>query len=341
MNRQQSQQMVVMNHGASNTFLPPDYLRESSISPDDFIKNFARFLPLYIRGNRPAQDTLANYESSIRLFLSWCMETMGMHPFAVHDMHMRLYVTYLKQNKGFMDTTVALKISAIRTFYKMAIKLGFISQNPCDDIETPVPRISDMDFKYYTVEQIQDICDIFRKESPLMCARNQLAVYLMGVEGLRSIEVIRLNDEDINYQDQAIYIRGKGHDGMIFPCAQTFETLTKYISLRGPVPKENNKFTPTIICLGNRAYGKRITRNGLRLVMNKALEQAGLKYPGHSCHTFRHSCATNLYHETRDIRVVQETLRHVNPNITARYTHVHDRKEKRYTSMVAPSQNAN
>ena len=107
---------------------------------------------------------------------------------------------------------------------------------------------------------------------------------------------------------------------------------------RGAIPPEN-RLTPTIIsCSPNNRSG-RITRVGIRYVINKALTDAGLKQPGYACHLFRHSCGTNLYQETKDLRVVQETLRQRSPKVTAKYAHVHDRMERRYTRGITPGMN--
>ena len=74
-------------------------------------------------------------------------------------------------------------------------------------------------------------------------------------------------------------------------------------------------------------------------LLKKALTEAGLKQPGYACHLFRHSCGTNLYQETKDLRVVQETLRQRSPKVTAKYAHVHDRMERRYTRGITPGVN--
>jgi site-specific recombinase XerD len=69
--------------------------------------------------------------------------------------------------------------------------------------------------------------------------------------------------------------------------------------------------------------------------MNQALRAADLKRPGFSCHILRHSCGTNLYQNTKDLRIVQETLRQKDPKVTARYAHVNQRIENRVTASLA------
>lgn len=328
-------ELTMLEPVEQKTYRPPAYLDNQNISPESFIINFAKFLPMYIAKNRPAEDTMSTYETAIRLFFRWC-GTMNMHPFAVGDFQMRVYIRELEDKQKLSQSTIRLKMEAIRAFYNMAIKMKFIQTNPCDEIPLPPIKVfNDEDFKYYTVEQLGEICETFASQDDKTRSRNTLIIYLMGVEGLRRVEVMRLNDEDIDYERKRILIRGKGHNGFIYPCDATMDKLVEYLYRRGPVEPENG-FSPTIISFSNRRFGKRITRNGLHVIVSKALEAAGVKYPGHSCHTLRHSCGTNLYKETKDLRVVQETLRHSSPEMTARYSHVTERASTRPTRNILP-----
>ena len=310
-------------------------VRQDAITPEYFIAHFYEYLPRYIAGGAPTADTRDTYELAIRLFLHWCME-QNLHPLSdVHDYQIRIYMEEMRA-RGYSAATLMIKGAAIRAFYKVAQRLSFIAENPCADLQLRNPQHLDEDYKYLTVDQIKEICEsLAADKNALRRLRNLLIVYLMGVEGLRVVEVMRLSDEDIDWQRGRIEIRGKGHAGIIYPCEETFQLLKAYIEERGPVPPEN-RLTPTVIsCAHNNPQG-RITRVGIRYVINKALTEAGLKQPGYACHLFRHSCGTNLYQETKDLRVVQETLRQRSPKVTAKYAHVHDRMERRYTRGITP-----
>jgi site-specific recombinase XerD len=56
--------------------------------------------------------------------------------------------------------------------------------------------------------------------------------------------------------------------------------------------------------------------------LKKAVGAAKLTNKRVSCHTFHHSYATELLRNGRDIRTVQELLRHSDVSTTQIYTHV-------------------
>ena len=250
-------------------------VRQDAITPEYFITHFYEYLPRYIAGGAPTEDTRDTYELAIRLFLRWCVE-QGLHPLNdVRDYQIRVYMEEMRRS-NYSAATLMIKGAAIRAFYKVAQRLSFIAENPCADLQLRNPQHLDEDYKYLTVDQIGEICAYLKEDKDaLKRLRNLLIVYLMGVEGLRVVEVMRLSDEDIDWQRGRIEVRGKGHAGLIYPCEETLDL-------------------------------------------------------------FRHSCGTNLYQETKDLRVVQETLRQRSPKVTAKYAHVHDRMERRYTRGITP-----
>jgi integrase/recombinase XerC/integrase/recombinase XerD len=78
----------------------------------------------------------------------------------------------------------------------------------------------------------------------------------------------------------------------------------------------------------------RITRTGLSKWMDELLLKAGIVKKGRACHALRHTCGALLYQATRDVKVVQETLRHTSIGMAAKYSHVEDRGKARYTKAI-------
>lgn len=304
------------------------------VNGDYYIRHYADYLPMYIGRGNPSADTVATYCQSIDLFLRWCRENK-LPPLSARDRHMRVYFEVLRR-RGVHKNTLATRLTGVRAFFMIAKKLHLIETNPCADLHFGAQNTNDALFRYYEPEKIQVLVNAFSEEpDEFIRLRNTLILLLMAVEGLRNVEVVRMNDQDIQWDTpRSILIHGKGHDAPIFPSDVTFNVLEKYLKVRPPALMEYG-FTPTIINDNNHGHS-RISRNGVRYVMNKALESCNLKVKGFSCHVFRHSCGTNLYESTKDIRLVQEQLRHSDPKITARYAHVHNRISQRYTNQIAP-----
>ncbi|MBO6304170.1 MAG: tyrosine-type recombinase/integrase [Selenomonadaceae bacterium] len=309
----------------------------SIITPDYYALHYEEFIPMYISRGRPSADTLSTYTSSINQFLRWCRSSNA-HPLYLRDYQLRMYQQILTDN-GYKDDSIAVKIIAVRLFYEVAFKLQLIPENPCKHISTSSSFSQDEMIKYYTNEQIQALCDFFKdEEDDFVRLRGTLAVYLMAVEGLRCVEVHRANREDINFELGIMQIHGKGHGRQIYPCAETLNVINDYINAcpnMSQIGREGN-FTPLFLSNAKFTRYKRISRDGLRYILNKALRACGIKIEGESCHILRHSCGTNLYAAKKDLRLVQDVLGHRDPKTTARYAHLSNRLTNRDTASIAP-----
>lgn len=311
-----------------------------AVTPDYFVMHYREFLGRYISKGNPSEDTMNKYCVQIDKFIRWCLQNKK-HPLAMVDYHIRLYRDWLI-NQNYKNESMHMMLAAVKAFYMTATKMGLIKENPSTDVTVPNSYYREGVVSFYTPEQMGEVISVFDTEKDAFIRyRNKLILYLMGVEGLRNVEVHRACVEDVNWDMNIMMVRGKGAKGRmepIYPCEETFELLRNYI-LSIPVDREikrDGNLTPLILSSSHRNDMGRISRNGIRLIMNKALEAANLKHPGYSCHVFRHSCGTNLYENTKDLRVVQETLRQKDPKVTARYAHVSQKLSNRVTASVTP-----
>lgn len=98
-------------------------------------------------------------------------------------------------------------------------------------------------------------------------------------------------------------------------------------SRRIPADPHDAEAPLTIVADGNFARGHRLSRRGVRHVVDGYLRSANVKRPRVSNHALRHTSATLAYRYTRDLRAVQDMLGHQDPKTTARYARVVDRAQ--------------
>ena len=302
---------------------------EKKMDPAYFLANYRNLMKRYVSNGKPSNDTKNSYFSAIDQFLSWCT-VLKTDIFKINEQKL-LYYRQVLINKNYKPASVKFKLTAIRRFYYVALKYGLIEKNPATDVHAQRDPDAYMPIlKYLTVEQLYSLLNSFNEEEE-KSLRAKVIVFLMAVEGLRTVEIHRMNIQDI-YDDQtAIYIRGKGHNDLIYLRDDSYELLKKYLSMRtsaGDFP------TPVFTSLSNNSLGKRLSRQNIRETIDAALASLNLKAPGKSCHMLRHTCGTLLYRETKDLQVVKQVLRHRSIEMSSRYSHIQDAMLSRYTSAI-------
>lgn len=301
-----------------------------------FLQKYQQLLPQYIADGNPSQDTLNAYWGRLESFLKWCYLN-GYHPFKLQEAHIILYRKDLI-DKGFKATSIAAALTAIRKFYHLTQKLNLSLDNPAADIKAPRdPDAALINLPYLTAGKLEYLLQLIKPTNEKNL-RDKVIIAFMAIEGLRTVEIHRMNEEDINKEKQSILIRGKGKNAIIYPRADTFKLLLRYIKSKNREPLQqyidNEEKIPVFTSTSNNKPGNRINRRNIREAVDLWLTRAGYKEKGKSDHMLRHTCATLLYKETKDLKVVQETLRHSNINMSSKYAHLVEREDKRYTNAI-------
>lgn len=302
---------------------------EKKMDPAYFLANYRNLMKRYVSNGKPSNDTKNSYFSAIDQFINWCT-ALNTDIFKINEQKL-LYYRQVLINKDYKPASVKFKLTAIRRFYYVALKYGLIEKNPATDVHAQRDPDAYMPIlKYLTVEQLYSLLNSFNEEEE-KSLRAKVIVFLMAVEGLRTVEIHRMNVQDIYDDQKAIYIRGKGHNDLIYLRNDSYELLKKYLQMRasaGDFP------TPVFTSLSNNSLGKRLSRQNIRETIDTALASLNLKAPGKSCHMLRHTCGTLLYRETKDLQVVKQVLRHRSIEMSSRYSHIQDAMLSRYTSAI-------
>jgi integrase/recombinase XerC/integrase/recombinase XerD len=239
--------------------------------------------------------------------------------------------------RGAAHSTISLKLTTIRRFYDGAVSRGFLESNPVTGVKAPRKRTADEEkIKCLTAGEAERLFEAIPYDNRLKSYRDRAMVALMALEGLRRIEICRANVGDMEETETGIRIlvRGKGKDSYIYPRADTTECICSYLERRGSISPDKYG-EPLFVSLsrGDNVRG-RISRIGLSKWMDSLLIKAAIAKKGRGCHALRHTCGALLYQATRDVKVVQETLRHASIAMAAKYSHVLDRGKARYTQII-------
>lgn len=218
------------------------------------------------------------------------------------------------------SSSISNYLSAYKTFYNYYIKIGQISINPIDKVDTP--KLSKHLPTYLTVEEVDKLLDIEIKDA--FSARNKSLLELLYATGLRISELVNLEFKNIDLNDCIVRIMGKGSKERIVPIN---DLAIKYLKIyvkdyrHKLVKTEQNNY----VYLNN--HGKKMTRQGVFKMIKKRTLETGIKKDV-SPHTLRHSIATHMLENGADLRIIQEFLGHESIGTTQIYTHLTNQKLK-------------
>ncbi len=209
--------------------------------------------------------------------------------------------------------SIALRLSALRTFCQYLINHDQLYTNPVEGIQAPkqgkpLP-------KQLSVDDMQQLLNGSEEEDEGLRLRDQAMFELLYGCGLRLSELTGLNLSDCQ-ADGTLRVSGKGSKQRILPLGRTAQkALNAWLKVR---PHYASPYEAGVF------VSKRKTRISNRQVANRLNQMAQLQHIDQkvSPHKLRHSFATHVLESSGDLRAVQELLGHANLSTTQVYTHL-------------------
>ncbi|MGB5684388.1 MAG: site-specific tyrosine recombinase/integron integrase [Candidatus Electrothrix sp.] len=218
-------------------------------------------------------------------------------------------------------SSVARKMSALRTFFRYCIRQGHITIDPLAGIAGP--KRSRHIPTYLTVDEVFSLMEEPKKKDRFFL-RDRAIMELIYSTGMRVSEAVATDLAHVDLSAELVKIKGKGKKERLVPFGSTAgDALKLWLPersrmivdriTRGDEPEREALF------LNNR--GTRLTvRSVERMVANYGL-RAGIAVRV-TPHALRHSFATHLLEMGMDLRMVQELLGHASLSTTQQYTHL-------------------
>lgn len=162
--------------------------------------------------------------------------------------------------------------------------------------------------------------------------RDYAIITLLLRTGLRTIEVVRANVEDITYKgsQRVLLIQGKGRDekdNFVLLTDKAYKPIAEYLATRGKV----NSSEPLFISTSNNGKGERLTTRTISYIAKEGLKAIGLDERSFTAHSLRHTAATTILRATGDLEQTRLFCRHTNPATTLIYTETL-KEERRLTN---------
>ena len=226
----------------------------------------------------------------------------------------RGYLGFLHRSNK--KTTIARKLSAIRSFFKYLEKKGRISENPAQHVMTPkqdktIPV-------YLSVDEMFRLLDSIQADT-VLDLRNRAIFETLYSSGIRVSELTQMNLADVDFEGAVIRVLGKGNRQRMVPMGQ--KALTAIKAYRHRLQKKSGSQAPTDGPLFLNRFNKRLSARSIARILKQLVSAVGLLTPV-SPHALRHTFATHMLDAGADLRAVQELLGHKSLSTTQKYTHV-------------------
>jgi len=224
-------------------------------------------------------------------------------------------------DRGLKSSTINIKLSGLRSFFRFLKTVGLISFNPADPEIVPSPKQE----KYSNTPVLNEdeVAKLFKavesETNKLIRTRDIALIRLLFNGALRRSEVLKIRPKDIIFeQDCAILIlqQTKSQKRQVVKIDQkTKEAIKEYIHLARIQPDEY-----LFKSLSNNNKNKPLSYESIRFLVKKYAKKAKIDKKV-SPHTLRHSFATISRQKGAPLEKIQLHLRHASITTTMRYLH--------------------
>lgn len=291
------------------------------------------FISYLLNERRYSELTIKAYQRDLDEFEHFLLSSGGIIFNEIAYQDVRLFLAFLS-GKQLSRTSIARKLSTLRSFFKYAVQQKWTDNNPMELLQYQSKKQRLPEFFYES--EINSIIDAAKQDDHPSAIRNVAILEMLYATGMRVSECCQLKVSQVDFTIQMIRVIGKGNKERIVPVGdQAIAAVRDYQkNLRGQLIA-NIPDSPYSDYLFLSDKGKPLTTAQVRVILNRIVEQQGLNLKINP-HKLRHTFATHLLNNGADMRSVQELLGHVSLSSTQLYTHVTKDKLRQTYLQVHP-----
>ena len=283
----------------------------------------------YLRFERNASpQTVQTYEESLYEFESYLtFKDSGLSIGAADADLIREWMESL-MDRGNNASTINKKLSALRSFFRFALKRKLVAKDPAHCVtgpkkSKPLPqflREGEMDRLLDQVEWGDNYKDV----------RARTLLLLLYETGLRRSELTGLNNVDVDFEVCQLKVTGKRNKQRIVPFGEELaEALRHYIAVR------DDQVTGDCDALFLSDKGHRMTASQVYQIVRKHLTTV-TSMKKRSPHVLRHTFATAMLNNGAGLESIKNLLGHESVSTTEIYAHTTFEQLKRVYKEAHP-----
>lgn len=229
----------------------------------------------------------------------------------VDSLLLQAFLLHLKA-RAYSSASIARKIAAIKSFYFYLLENRQISGNPTESLEIPpVPKHAP---RSLSNDQVEKLLGAVSDTSP-KGYRDRAILELMHTAGLRVTELVMLSLTSIDPENGTVRVEGDEGVRALALTERALEALRAYLANGRAALKAPDGSGPLFV----NPRGKKMTRQGIWLIVKNYAKRAGIEGPI-TPHSLRHTFAAQRLAEGEQIRELQRQLGHAHLSTTLAYS---------------------
>ena len=217
--------------------------------------------------------------------------------------------------KRLSPLTIGSYLTAVRQFYKWT-ENTMLYPNIARSVKPPRGK-KGFRKMHLNETEASDMLAYLKSKS----LRDYAIVNLILRTGLRTIEVVRADVEDIRHKRgrRILKVWGKGYDdkdNFVILGDAVWNPIQEYLNTRGLQSKKE----PLFVTDGKGHRGARMSTRSVQYVCKESMKAIGLEGHEYSAHSLRHTTAVLILKNGGDWQDVQRVLRHASPATSQIYT---------------------